>query len=258
MVSKQTKQDQRNRTTRRPQLFALSWRRDSYGYDLSKDGKAIVRRGGPLVAYDPAIVDPPLHVLFGALGNQILQEGEGEVLDTPDVLFHKRRFQSEATALLAFVREFGFLGSPTWSAEGQDGRSEPLEHIAKQRRSLSLFFDFGTDSPGARVDEIFNRAAPPVNVKLVQGYGGHYRIDLEPQSLLAWMWGRAAEDATNKVRWHAPPCAYCDKPMPRGPGAYREHAQCCSDHCRTYFNRLDPKERQKRLRAIQQYRKGTR
>jgi hypothetical protein len=237
------------RSPGREGLLALDWRRDADGYELSADGRSIVRRGGRLVPYDPAaVVDPPLHFLFGALGAQIGHGGEvpGGALADEFTSFRHRRFASEPDALLAFVREFGFLGGSTWSAEGREG-SEPLEYIARHRRDLSSFFDFA--GKGAGYAEAFNARAPEVEVRLIPGATHQQRLQLVPRTLIAWIWLRVAEDATAGLRWAGDPCEYCGMPMPRGQGGRRSHARFCSDKCRVYGNRRDKASQQTKRKA---------
>ena len=227
-------------------MLAFTWRKDSHGYDLSGDGQLITRRGGPLVAYDPAAFEPPLHFVFGSLRKQILHPGEAAPAESDFMPFARRRFNSEPQALLAFVNEYGFLGSTEWGADGRAG-TEPVDYLVRQCAALSAFFDFATINPKT-IQGIFSQHAPSMGLRLAHTRG-EYRIYLEPSTLLAWMWMRVATDAVGGLRWRGDPCLYCMTPMPRGPGGYRPQARFCSDKCRVYFNRADKQEQRKRSKA---------
>ncbi len=91
----------------REPLVSFRWRKDADGYAL--DGEKIVRRGGRMIEYDPATVRPALHRVFAELRSH--------------------------DALLAFVNEYGFLGS---DRTGADAESEDVSYIAKQSSGLRL------------------------------------------------------------------------------------------------------------------------
>jgi len=186
---------------------------------------------------DPAAIDPPLHRTFGNLWTQVWFPDEDRTGYAEEGLtFHKRRFDDIESALLGFVREHGFLGSPVW---GADASEEPLEYLRREQEDLSLLLGFGleNDAEGAPLDEQFNSFAPAMRPRLVKGYGGRYQIVLAPQTLLGWMYWRIGMDLCNGVDWNGPGCLYCEKPMPRGPGSKRSDAKFCSDKCRIYFYR---------------------
>lgn len=216
-------------------LFVLEWRKDAQGYDMSPDGASILRRQGPMLhAYEPDLVTPPLHLTFADLGSRIVQPDElvDPSATQPDTHFSERRFTSENEALLAFVREYGFLGSATW---GADVAQESLDYLSTQRRNLSAFLAFSRDMPGDALAAAFNAAVPPMSLRMVRARAGGFRIGLQAQSLIGWMWLRAARDFANGVRYDSEPCKWCGKPFVSGvpsPGVRRTNAKFCSDNCR--------------------------
>lgn len=233
----------------RPSLFSFTWHVDDAGYELSDDRRSIRRRGGRLIPYRPDAIAPKLHHTFAVLANQALNEYESEadiVLEGP---FEQRRFPTYEDALLAFVNNFGFLGLPSTTPGAQ--AHEPLDYIERQRTTLSLFFDFGVNTPGLSPMEAFNAHAPSVVMQLAPTRNGGYSLQAVPQTLIAWIWLRVGQDLANGVAWDGPPCVNCERPMPRGPGAYRVHALFCSSKCKTYFNRLPLTEKRK-LRNLAQ------
>ena len=225
-------------------LFVLRWHRDALGYDLSLDGSSIVRRHGAMsMPYEPESVSPPLHLTFANLGRQVLdpEEEVDPILLDPSTPFHQRRFVDEPHALLAFVREYGFLGSARWR---DDVPSEPLDYISKHRAHLSAFLAFSDEQAGERAAESFNTLVPPVSLRIVRARAGGFRIGLQPESLIAWMWLRIARDFASGVRYDTEPCRWCGQPFASGtpaPGVRRKNSKFCSDNCRKEKWRHDQK-----------------
>jgi hypothetical protein len=222
--------------TRRASLFSFAWKKDASGYDLSPDRQRIVRRMGSMRSFDPTAIDPPLYRTFGNLWTQVWFPDEDRTgYAEAGLTFHKRRFDDIESALLGFVREYGFLGSPGW---GADASAEPLEYLMREQKDLSLLLGFGleNDAEGTPLDEQFNWFVPVMRPRLVK-YGGHYQIVLAPETLLGWMYWRTGMDLCDGVSWDGPGCLHCEKPMGRGPGSYRSDAKFCSPKCRIYFYR---------------------
>ena len=227
-------------------LLEFKWQRDASGYDLSPDRQRIVRRKGRMVSYDPAKTEYPLHHACAGLRSQIWHSDEirydGAGSDAP---FHKRRFDDPETACLAFVNEYGFLGSPTW---GADAEAEPVEYIWNELSYLGTVLAFRGYSSAVGSPEGFNRRAPLMRATLGKGSDGQYRIQIEPETLQAWMWLRVAQELVDAVDWRGLGCLYCGKPILRGPGgSHRSDAKYCSNGCRTKFNRLSKSEQRRKL-----------
>jgi len=222
------------------EVFVLAWRKDAAGYDFSAQGGSIVRRRGRMVpAPDPETVAPPLHYTFANLRGQVWESAEGDFPGTDgNAPFHMRRFRQYEDALLEFVREYGFLGSANW---GDDAPQEPLSYTALQQFELSVFMAFGyTTADGAKVPDFemaarFNKVVPPLSLQLVRAPAGGYRLALQPQSLIAWMWLRAARDFASGNRYDIRECVWCGNKFTVGvprPGVRRALASFCSDNCR--------------------------
>lgn len=236
---------------RRESLFDIEWRRDSAGYELSRDKKRIVRNGGRMVKSPIVTADPPVHRTFINLSGQLWQGEYGELMPIVGAKapFEDRWFADEADALLAFVNEYGFLGSNEWGDEGEKPGFERTDYLIGVQKDLSAQMAFGPISPGWDIKKAFNSLATQVSVRLMEGYEGRLSVKLLPRTLIDWIWLMALQDLADGVKYDGPDCLYCYKSMPRGPGGYRKQAKCCSDHCRTYFNRLPKDEKQKRLKA---------
>lgn len=236
---------------RRESLFGIEWRRDSAGYELSRDRKRIVRRGGRMVNSPIITAEPPVHRTFTNLFWQVWQyESDAPMpIVGAKAPLEDRWFADEADALLAFVNEYGFLGSNEWGDEGEGSGFEQTDYLADVQKDLSAQVAFGPVSPEWDIKKVFNSLATPVSVRLMEGYEGRLSVKLLPRTLISWVWLMALQDLADGVKYDGPGCLYCDKSMPRGPGGYRKQAKCCSDRCRTYFNRLPKDEKHKRLKA---------
>jgi hypothetical protein len=232
------------------------WRKDANGHALANG--LIVRRGGSMAEYDPATVKPGLHRTFASIMSQtpVGAQNEGRQLsDDPQAQFHLRSFPDVPSALLAFVNEFGFLGS---DRTGADAESEELGYLykaASELRELQGYYRLQQSTGPTRkalgaAGLVPETMAGP-NLRMVIARNARHaglEVHYEPESLYAWMWLRTADDFSNGIDWSGQPCLYCLEPMGRGPGAHRRDAKFCSDKHRTYFNdRLSPAEQQKRV-----------
>lgn len=239
-----------------PSLVNFEWQRDALGYDLSGGGKAIVRRGGKLIAYRPDDVEPPLYRIFANLHSQVVTPLRRIMDDTVeyarrDAAFPERKFASIDEALLGFVNEYGFLGS---TASGADAREESLDYLHRCLGGLVIFWR--ATQGGQQYKEAFNQDSPLLRLQVVRGRGGSFRMEFVPESLHAWMWYGVAKAICNQVELSR--CLYCEQPMERGPGHRRRHALFCSDKCKTYFHRLPADEKRQRKAAAElARRKGT-
>ena len=229
----------------KPSLLAFEWGVDSLGYDLSPDGKRVVRRGGKLVPiYPDKINDPSPHYLFAHFADQFLYPDEEpskkRLKGNP---FWARRFDDYPAAVLAWVSEFGFLGGATW---GPSAESETIEYFQAQQRAFREFETMnafnpidavsGSDVPQSESEkrenlvQAFNsRAALRLTSKLVLTEG-QICIRSVPTSFPDWAWFRAGQDLTDGVTWSQ--CEFCHKPMARGGNFYRIDAKFCSNSCR--------------------------
>lgn len=221
----------------------FEWWIDEDGYDLSDDGQRIVRRGGPMRAYRPDDAEPAPHYLFAQVHVQLLptevDEDRLPRAERRNPPFWARRFDSEPEALLAFVREFGFLGGLD---HGADVRSETVDYIATQQRHLSVFYDFGIKPlEGSPVDSFNRHVVPDMTVRLEEDDDGARHVRVLPRTLLAWMYLQVAEEIAAGTTWAE--CRWCSKPFPRGGGrtrgVQRADASYCSPRCRTQFNNAE-------------------
>lgn len=231
-------------------VHAFRWKVDQDGYDLSADGKQIVRRMGRLAEYAPDAEEPSPHMLFARLPRQILRsKEETAVLAPADSPLWAQRFPDEKAALLAFVNRFGFLSST-------EAKAEPIDYLDRQLGHFAIFFDFGYEDPAtAGIAERYNKEVPPqmtLHLEPVPGEGRRtrrggrqkYRIRVLPQTLGGWLWVRVAEDIEAGVLWRN--CGYCRKPIDAG-GRYRSMARFCSDSCRATFNKLSREQKRERI-----------
>jgi hypothetical protein len=242
----------------RPSLFSFEWKKDAAGYDISPDRRRIVRRGGIMQPVDPSSADVPLHRTFAHLETQVWQPDEDRSGHSEEAApsFHLRRFEDMESALLEFVRAYGFLGSPAW---GSDALEEPLDYLMQEQKRLSILFDFFLEHDFDRnpIEAQFNSIAPPMRLRLVKGYRGLLQVQVVPETLHAWMYWRIAEDCRSGVDWSGAPCLHCGAPMGRGPGAHRRDAEFCKPKCRIYFFRAEKRERVKRRQERARTRKDT-
>ena len=277
---------------REPQM-TFRWRKDADGYALA--GENIVRRGGSMIEYDPAGVQSGLHRVFANIHTQAwpFAENEGrELSNDPTAPFHMRGFDDVPSAMLAFVNEYGFVGS---DRTGADAESENLNYLYKQSSSLRVVMSWSrvldgysskkadaiageiVDMPsphGGKTERRFKPKGLPdlvtylsgqklvgPNLRMVfapSGSRGRMEVHYEPESLYAWMWLRTAEDMTTGVDWTGAPCLYCMGPMGRGPGAHRRDAKFCSDVHRVNFSRLSTAEQRKRQKQAKELTRGHR
>ena len=241
---------------RREPLTKFLWRKDADGYALKPDGK-IVRRGGKMVEYNPASVGPtPLHHIFAALMTQTWSgaESEGQELsDSPNAPFYMRGFDDLPSAMLAFVNEYGFLGS---DRTGSDAESEDYAHLCKLSSSLNSVASWAQLQRSRSKLKVvladtgvLTEAIPGPSLRMVLSLDrrqSRIQFHYEPESLYAWMWLRTADDMSNGIDWSGPPCLYCLQQMGRGGGEHRRHAEFCNGTHRTYFHRLSKAEQKKR------------
>jgi hypothetical protein len=233
------------------------WRKDANGYALANG--LIVRRGGRMEEYDPAKITPGLHRVFANIMEQeraIAAHEHRQLSDDPNAPFHMRPFDNGPSAMLAFVNEFGFLGSDRTSADAESEEVAYLYRCASELRELQGYYRL-QQSNGAMRSALSAAGVVPEtltgpNLRMIvarnERHGG-MEVRYEPESLQAWMWMRTAEDFASGMDWSGPPCLYCLEPMGRGPGGHRRDAKFCTDKHRTYFNdRLSPDEQQKRLK----------
>jgi hypothetical protein len=276
----------------REPLISFRWRKDADGYALA--GEKIVRRGGRMIEYDPASVRPALHRVFATIYSQTRAHAEMEgckLSDDPAAPFHMRGFDNAPSAMLAFVNEYGFLGS---DRTGADAEREDVIYLTKQSDSLRHVMHWARiiDGPSSRnaaeiagaVVDVFSpdrskseqrfkpntlrdamaylgmdEALTGPSLRMVfapTGPRGRMQVHYEPESLYAWMWLQTAGDLTTGVDWTGAPCFFCMEPMGRGPGAHRRDAKFCSDKHRTYFDRLSPAEQRKRRKRATEIARG--
>jgi hypothetical protein len=295
----------RNVDKNRQALTVFRWRKDPEGYVLSSDRRRIERRGGALIGYDPATVDPPLHRTFANLMQQVtpfdqfvnmaaafheqlndsmrrflksldIEFRRLELTDDPEAPFYRRRFPDVPEAFLAFVSEYGFLGS---DRTGADVAAEEINYLIRQRDQLSSVMSvcraltrrmmLDTSEPPqeiAHIPSLINLvrgtdgevsvAGPTLRMFFGPGPRGLMQVRYEPESLFAWMWLRAADDFTNGVDWSGPPCLWCFKPMGRGPTSAkgrRAHSHYCSPGCKTNFNRQPAAKREALREKAREY-----
>ena len=248
----------------REPLTLFRWRKDSAGYEFAPYPK-IVRRGGAMVEYDPATVmppdTPPLHYVFANYLSQQrdIAENEGrELADEPSAPFYRRGFQDVPSVLLAFVNEYGFLGSDRSGADADFEDANYLMKLSENLRDVMMWSKaFAARVPPQELAPLLGGTAlAGPTLRMYFGPGPHHgraQVHYEPETLYAWMWLRTADDLSRGVVWSGAPCLYCSNPMGRGPGAYRPQAEFCSDKCRTYFHRLSRKEQRTRKSAARAY-----
>ena len=211
-----------------------------------------------MVEYDPSKVSPALHRVFADICSQsvVVAENEGRLLsDDPGAPFHMRSFEDVPSAIVAFVNEYGFIGS---DRTGADAEAEDVVRLMAASGTLRTIMHWTqVQSSKSRLqralsdDGILEQALSGPNLRMVVATGrlhGRMQVHYEPESLYAWMWLRTAEDFANGVNWSGPPCLYCLQPIGRGPGAHRPQAKFCSDTHRTYFDRLSPVEKKRRTK----------
>jgi len=220
----------------------LAWKVDRNGYELSADGSRIVRRGGELRTYVPDNEHPSPHYLLANLAGQILQPGVAAAKTGFRVVpFWKRRFSDETAALLAWVNEYGFLGSLESKA---DALSESVAYISQQRRTLSGFYAFDMEPLPALANTFNAHVAPDLTLRLVEARRGGFETRIVPRSLVAWAWVRVAAEIEHGIRWIN--CGYCRKPMAIGKGFFREDKTLCSASCRVSDYRRNQRKRSKK------------
>jgi hypothetical protein len=239
----------------RDHLTAFSWRKDAAGYALTNG--FIVRRGGKMQEYDPAAITPGLHHVFANIISQTVAgaENEGRQLsDDPAAPFHMRSFGDVPGAMLAFVNEYGFLGSDRTGADAENEELIYLYKLSSTLREVQGFYRLQRSKGPLRTAladaGLLGETITGPNLRMVvapNALQGGLEIHYEPESLYAWMWLRTADDFGSGIDWSGPPCLYCLQSMGRGPGAYRPQAKFCTDKHRTYFDRLSPDEQKKRV-----------
>lgn len=220
-------------------VVKFQWRVSNAGYDLSPDRKVIVRRpGNSWRSYDPAAVNPPLYLTFRDLC--VPSKGKPRLADR-DAPIHRRLFPDTADAMLAFVREYGFLSRA-------DADSETVAFLEDEGAKLWLF-DAVVDPANADKDfNTFPTGTPYLRPVLTRVGGGRIAIQFEPVSLYSWLWLSLARGLASGAGFGR--CLHCEDEMQLGSeaGGRRAHTKFCSAKCRVGFSRRPKAEQVKRLR----------